>query len=109
MAVDTVVTTWTLCTIPDPAEALKEMKRVLKPRGTLIFIEHGWSPDPSVRTWQNLLNPIWKRLAGGCNMNRKIEELIAEAGFHITQLETEYNGLPRLLTYLYKGMAERPV
>ena len=109
MAVDTVVTTWTLCTIPDAAKALTEMRRVLKPRGTLLFIEHGWSPDPRVRAWQNLLNPLWRRVAGGCNLNRKIDELVAEAGFHVTRIEMEYNSLPKFLTYLYKGVAERLV
>ena len=105
-AVDTVVTTWTLCTIPDAAKALREMKRVLKPKGTLIFIEHGWSPDPHVRASQDRLTPVWRRFAGGCNLNRKIDELVTQAGFHVTQLETGYNTKPKFLAYLYKGVAE---
>ncbi len=105
-AIDTVVTTWTLCTIPDAAKALLEMMRVLKPGGTLIFIEHGWSPDPHVRAWQDRLTPLWRRFAGGCNLNRKIDELVTEAGFHVTQLETGYNSKPKFLAYLYKGVAE---
>lgn len=106
MGVDTIVTTWTLCTIPDAAKALREMKRVLKPRGTLIFIEHGWSPDPRVRAWQDRLTPLWRRFAGGCNLNRKIDELVTEAGFHVTQLEKGYNSKAKFLAYLYKGVAE---
>lgn len=107
--VDTAVTTWTLCTITDPIKALKEMKRVLRPGASLIFIEHGWSPDPSVLAWQNRLNPVWRRVSGGCNLNRKIDELLAGAGFRVTQLEKGYNSRPKFLTYLYKGSAERPV
>jgi ubiquinone/menaquinone biosynthesis C-methylase UbiE len=79
--VDTVVSTWTLCTIPDPRRALAEMKRVLKPGGTFIFVEHGCAPDERVLTWQNRLNPMWKRLAGGCNLNRSIDTLLTEAAF----------------------------
>ena len=105
---DTVVTTWALCTIPNPVAALKEMKRVLKPEGHLIFIEHGRSPDARVLAWQNRLNPLWNRLGGGCNLNRKIDDLIVEAGFRITQMDTGYGKGPRLLAYLYKGLARRP-
>ena len=72
---DTVVTTWTLCTIPDPIKALREMKRVLKPDGTLLFAEHGLAPDASVRAWQERLNPLWRKITGGCNLNRKMGEL----------------------------------
>ena len=107
-AFDTVVTTWSLCTIPDPVAALKEMKRVLKPEGQLIFIEHGRSPDARVLAWQNRLNPLWTRLGGGCNLNRKIDALILETGFRITEIETGYTGGPKPLTYLYKGVACRP-
>jgi ubiquinone/menaquinone biosynthesis C-methylase UbiE len=107
-AVDTVVSTWTLCTIPDPRRALTEMKRVLRPGGTLIFVEHGRSPDERILAWQTRLNPIWKRLAGGCNLNRRIDELLKDAGFRITEIERGYNGSPRLLTFTYRGLAERP-
>jgi len=82
---DTVVTTWTLCTIPDPVAALKEMRRVLKPDGLLIFVEHGLAPDRRVQAWQNRLNPLWHWMAGGCNLNRMIDTVIAAAGFHISQ------------------------
>ena len=103
--VDTVVTTWTLCTIPDPVRALGEMKRVLKPEGQVIFVEHGRSPEPRVRAWQNRLNPLWNRIGGGCILNRKIDDLILEAGLRITRMETGYTRGPKPLTYLYRGLA----
>src|SRR5438128_52814 len=102
---DTVVLTWTLCSIPHPSRALHELRRVLKPGGSVIFAEHGLAPDPAVRTWQGRLNPLWKRIAGGCNMNRKIDELIARAGFSIQELHTSYFPGPRILTYTYQGIA----
>jgi ubiquinone/menaquinone biosynthesis C-methylase UbiE len=76
---DTIVVTWTLCSIPNPSKALGQMKRVLKPDGYLIFIEHGQSPDAGVATWQDQLNPIWKRVAGGCHFSRKVDQLIEAA------------------------------
>lgn len=79
-SMDTVVVTWALCSIPDAHRALREMRRVLKPGGRLIFAEHGLSPDRKVRTWQQRLNPLWRRIAGGCNINRKIDELLVSAG-----------------------------
>jgi ubiquinone/menaquinone biosynthesis C-methylase UbiE len=108
MTVDSVVTTWTLCSIPNPAQALTEMRRVLKPEGQLIFVEHGRSPDPGVRVWQDRLNPLWRRVAGGCNLNRQIEDLIVAAGFHVRQIERAYNRGPKAFSYLYKGVA-RPL
>lgn len=102
---DTVVTTWTLCTVPDAVKALKEMKRVLRPEGRLIFVEHGRSPDSGVLAWQNRLNPLWKWIGGGCNLNRKIDDLIVEAGFRITQIEKGYIRGPKPFVYLYKGVA----
>ena len=107
MTVDTVVTTWTLCTIRNPAEALAEMRRVLKPDGQLIFVEHGRSPDRGVLAWQDRLNPMWTRVAGGCNLNRKIDELIVDAGFCVTQIERAYSRGPKAFSYLYKGLAQR--
>ncbi|HXH08319.1 MAG TPA: class I SAM-dependent methyltransferase [Alphaproteobacteria bacterium] len=107
-SVDTVVSTWTLCTIADPLQALAEMRRVLKPKGQLIFVEHGWAPTPGVRAWQDRLTPVWKRIAGGCHLNRPIDALIADAGFEITQIERGYSRGPKLMAYLYKGLAQRP-
>jgi ubiquinone/menaquinone biosynthesis C-methylase UbiE len=103
--VDTVVLTWALCTIPNPSLALAEMRRVLKPEGMVIFAEHGLSPDRKVQIWQARLNPVWKRIAGGCNMNRKIDHLLTEAGFKIVDLRTSYSPGPRFLTYTYQGRA----
>ncbi len=104
---DTVVTTWTLCTIPNAVMALREMHRVLKPGGQLLFIEHGWSPDARVLVWQNRLTPVWRRLGGGCNLNRKIDDLILEAGFRIIRLESGYSQGPKPFTFLYRGVARR--
>lgn len=102
--VDTVVMTWTLCSIPDPARALAEMQRVLKPEGRLLFVEHGRSPDRRVVAWQDRLDPLWTRLAGGCHLNRKIDDLITRAGFSLLRLETGYGGGPKTLAYLYRGL-----
>lgn len=102
---DTVVSTFTLCTIPDVGAALKEMRRVLAPGGKLLFLEHGAAPDANVRRWQDRITPYWKPVAGGCNLNRKIDELIGESGFKIEHLDHRYHPGPRFLTYLYSGMA----
>jgi len=106
-SVDTVVTTWTLCSIPDPSRALREMRRVLKPEGRLLFIEHGCSPDPKVQAWQHRLNPLWRKIGGGCNLDRKIDDLIQAAGFHLMELQTSYMPGPRPMTYTYEGAAGR--
>ena len=104
---DTVVVTWALCSIANAPAALREMRRVLKPGGTLIFVEHGLSPDAGVRKWQNLLTPLWRPLAGGCHLNRKIDDLVRAAGFTITDLQLEYGPGPRMFGYMYAGRAER--
>jgi SAM-dependent methyltransferase len=104
-SVDDVVTTWTLCTIPDPVVALQEMRRVLRPEGRLIFVEHGRSSDPGVERWQDRINPLWRAVAGGCNLNRKIDALVRGAGFDITELRTFYLSGPWPITYTYEGSA----
>lgn len=104
-SVDTVVTTWTLCTIPDASRALQEMKRVLKPSGALLFVEHGLAPDAGVRAWQHRLNPLWNRIGCGCNLNRKIDDLVAQAGFRIVDLQTEYAKGPKPMSFIYCGRA----
>jgi ubiquinone/menaquinone biosynthesis C-methylase UbiE len=105
-SVDTVVMTWTLCSIPEPLQALGEMRRVLKPGGQLLFVEHGQSPDRSVKKWQDRLTPVWKHIAGGCHLNRPISGLLENAGFHVTHLATGYmkHG-PKPMTFLYEGSA----
>lgn len=103
---DTVLLTFTLCTIPDFARALGQMRRVLKPGGRLLFAEHGAAPDESVRKWQERLNPIWKRLAGGCHINREIPQAIESAGFKIESLDTMYlPGTPKVAAFQYWGFA----
>lgn len=104
-SIDTVVLTWSLCSIPDPLKALERMKRVLKPDGSLIFVEHGVSPDAGVAAWQNRLTPVWKHIAGGCHLDRKVDDLIAAAGFQITELQTGYLAGPRPMTWTYQGVA----
>jgi SAM-dependent methyltransferase len=106
---DTVVTTWTLCSIVDPLMALKETRRLLKPHGLCIFVAHGLAPDRRVRTWQYRLNPLWRRLAGGCNINRPIDTLIVDAGFHISQLETAYIKGPKVLSFFYNEVGATPL
>lgn len=104
-SIDTVVTTWTMCSIPDAQRALGEMRRVLKPGGHLLFVEHGRSPDPSVRRWQDRLTPLWRRVGGGCHLNRAISELIEGAGFRIERIETGYMRGPKPMTFMYEGSA----
>jgi ubiquinone/menaquinone biosynthesis C-methylase UbiE len=103
---DTVVVTYSLCTIPDPVAALREMRRVLKRGGHLIFCEHGLAPDINVRRWQHRLTPLWSKLAGGCHLNRDIPALLTEAGFRSTDLQAMYLPGPRALSYHYWGTAE---
>jgi ubiquinone/menaquinone biosynthesis C-methylase UbiE len=105
-SVDNVVMTWTLCSIAEPACALAEIRRVLRPGGALIFIEHGQAPEADVRGWQDRLTPLWRRLAGGCHLNRPIDRLIEGAGLQLVELETGYlvKG-PRALTFHYRGRA----
>jgi ubiquinone/menaquinone biosynthesis C-methylase UbiE len=104
-SIDTVVTTWTLCSIPDVGRALREMRRVLRPSGRLLFIEHGLAPEPNVRWWQDRLTPVWKRVGGGCHLNRAIQMLIENAGFQFERLETGYMRGPKPFTFMYEGSA----
>jgi len=104
-SVDTIVMTYTMCSIPDPRKAFKQMVRVLKPGGRLLFCEHGASPDPGVRIWQERLAPFWKRMAGGCNLNRDIPALINQGGLQVKELESGYIAPMRLLSFTYWGMA----
>jgi len=102
---DTVVVTYTLCTIPDVLKALIEMNRVVKPGGNLIFCEHGIAPDDIILKWQNRMNPIWKRMSGGCNLNRPIPHLIKKSGFKIKHLDTGYMSNFKLASFNYWGTA----
>lgn len=105
-SVDTILLTFTLCTIPDWHSALMQMKRVLKPGGELLFLEHGESPDASTRKWQHRITPGWKLLAGGCHLNRDIASMIRETGFEITELENLYiPKAPKIASYIFKGRA----
>lgn len=102
---DSIVCTFTLCTIPDAVAALKEMRRVLKPAGRLLFCEHGRAPDAPVLRWQQRLTPYWKPLAGGCHLDRDIPALLAAGGFRVEELHTGYLQGPKPMTYVYRGWA----
>lgn len=109
-SVDAALSTFTLCTIPDVANALAEVHRVLRPGGTFHFLEHGLSPDPSVARKQERFNGIQQRLAGGCHLNRPIDALVSEAGFEITELENDHMPGPKFMLpwgYLYEGVATK--
>jgi ubiquinone/menaquinone biosynthesis C-methylase UbiE len=104
-SIDTAVLTWTLCSIANPAKALHEIRRVLKTSGRLLFVEHGRASDPRVAVWQDRLTPAWKRIGGGCHLNRKIDEMISAAGFRMVDLKTTYLPGPKAMTYTYQGIA----
>jgi ubiquinone/menaquinone biosynthesis C-methylase UbiE len=104
-SVDSVLVTYTLCTIPDAVTALRGMRRVLKPKGHLFFCEHGRAPDRSVRKWQRRVNPLWQRVAGGCNMDRDIPALLMDGGFSLEDDNRMYIRGPRMLSYNYWGAA----
>ena len=106
-SVDSIVITYTMCTIPDVHSALLEMRRVLRPGASMYFSEHGVAPDASVRKWQDRLNPLWGKLAGGCNINRDVPKLLENAGLHLDEIDTMYLPGPRPLTYNYWGSASK--
>ena len=103
---DSIVCTFTLCTIPDPLAALREMRRVLKPGGKLLFSEHGRAPDAKVRLWQERITPLWKPLSGGCHLNRDIPALLSAGGFRIREVNSSYLSGPRPMTWIWRGWAE---
>jgi ubiquinone/menaquinone biosynthesis C-methylase UbiE len=103
--VDHVLTTWTLCTIPDVERALAELRRVLRPGGAFHFLEHGRSPDPKVARWQDRVNPMQRRLFGGCHLNRPIDRLLTDAGFEMARLDNYYLRGPKPLGYMFEGVA----
>jgi len=103
---DSALSTWTLCTIPDLAAALSEVRRVLKPGGSFHFVEHGLAPDAKVERWQHRLEPLNKRLAGGCHLTRRIPDHVEEAGFSLAQVDTYYfEGEPKPFGYTFEGRA----
>jgi len=102
---DCAIMTWTLCSIPHAGRALREVHRVLKPGGELFFAEHGLAPDARVAAWQRRLTPLWRPLAGGCHLDRPIDELIRAAGFEIAEVQDRYLKGPKPFTYMYEGSA----
>ena len=106
---DTVVTTWTLCSIPEVGRALREMRRVLKPNGRYVFIEHGRADEDGTARWQDRVNPLWKRACDGCNINRKIDLLVEEGGFELESLDRFRARGPAILGQMYRGVATRGV
>jgi len=104
---DTVITTYTLCTIPNTDKAFEEIRRVLKTNGKLVFCEHGKAPDKVIQKWQHMINPLWKRLGGGCNLNRDIPMIIKENGFKMKNMETMYIPGWKPVSFNYWGTAEQ--
>ncbi|MDH3533746.1 MAG: class I SAM-dependent methyltransferase [Gammaproteobacteria bacterium] len=104
-SVDSIIVTYSLCTIPEVDQAVREMHRVLRKGGELIFCEHGLAPDQKVRNWQDRLNPFWRPMTGGCNLNRDIPSIISAGGFEIRRMETMYLPGPKPLTFKYWGVA----
>lgn len=106
---DCVVCTFTLCSVSDPAQVMREMRRILRPGGTALFLEHGRAPDPGVRRWQERIEPLWKRLAGGCHLTRPVASALAEAGFAVEPLGKGYTPkAPRFAGWMEWGVARKP-
>ncbi len=102
---DTVVCTWTLCSIPNPYRAVAEMFRVLRPGGELLFVEHGLSPEPGIARWQRRVEPLWKIIGGGCHLTRRADQLIETAGFELLETDSGYEPGPRIATWMIHGVA----
>lgn len=105
---DSAIVTYSLCSMDDPARALAEVRRVLRPGGELMFVEHGLAPDPGTRRWQRWLTPIWRRASGGCRLDRDLPAILRGAGYRVDELTTGYTGGVRWLSFTYEGAA-RPV
>jgi ubiquinone/menaquinone biosynthesis C-methylase UbiE len=102
---DSAVVTYSLCSVGDPARALAEVRRVLRPGGELIFVEHGLAPEPRVQRWQHRITPLWRRIGGGCHLDRDAPAALRAAGFHLDELATGYSEGARLLSYTFEGIA----
>jgi len=102
---DSIVCTWTLCSIPNPYRAVAEMRRVLKPGGKLIFVEHGKSDDPAIVKWQRRIEPLWKKIGGGCHLTRRSDELLTDGGFKVDQFESGYEPGPKFAAFMMHGIA----
>lgn len=105
---DSIVCTWTLCSIPNVYRALSEMRRVLKPGGSFYFVEHGLAPEAGVQSWQRRLEPLWKVIGGGCHLTRKTDELLEDAGFVLAELDSGYQPGPRWAAFMTHGVAVKP-
>ena len=103
---DTLVCTWTLCSIPNPYRAVDEMRRVLKPGGQLIFVEHGRSDEAHIAQWQRRIEPLWKKIGGGCHLTRRVDDLLRDGGFKIDALETGYEDGPKVAAFMLHGVAQ---
>ncbi len=105
-SVDTIVCTWTLCSIPNPYRAVAEMRRVLRPQGKMIFVEHGRSDEAHIAKWQRRVEPLWKKIGGGCHLTRRADELLADGGFKILHKETGYEDGPKIAAFMIHGIAQ---
>jgi ubiquinone/menaquinone biosynthesis C-methylase UbiE len=104
---DSVVCTWTLCSIPNPYRAVDEMRRVLKPGGNLIFVEHGRSDEAHIAKWQKRIEPLWKKIGGGCHLTRRADELLVDGGFTLTSQESGYAPGPKVAAFMVHGLAQK--